>query len=464
MQLSFFRISLLLFSIEASKLFLGCTPVHEIEDQTFIIEIEFSLNTELLKAWYPVSIDSSYGGFLSDFTYDWKPDGPQHKMLVTQARQVWTASNAAMFYKDERYHVIAEHGFRFLKDRMWDSRHGGFYMLRDREGNAIPNPQGDIKSAYGNAFAIYALAAYYTMSGDDAALNLAQETFSWLDTHGHDPVYKGYFDALTQDGSWLYLSDPIKRRGYLGWAGWKDQNSSIHLLEAFTELYRVWPDSVLRERLLEMLILIRDTMVTDVGYLTLFFERDWTPVSFRDSSDAIREANTPYDHISFGHDVETAYLMLEASHVIGIQSDTKTLTVAKRMVDHALAKGWDDENGGFYDSGYYFDDSLSIINDAKIWWVQAEGLNALLLMSGLFPEEKKYDEAFKKQWGYIKKYLIDHDYGGWYSEGLDLSPEQRKAPKASVWKVNYHNMRALMNCIQMLNSEHELLKSEFDKQ
>jgi mannobiose 2-epimerase len=363
-----------------------------------------------------------------------------------------------MFLNDDTYRQIAEHGYRFLRDTMWDVTHGGFHMLLDRKGELTAGSRRGAKSAYGNAFAIYALATYFRMSGDTSALNLARRTFHWLDQHSRDPEYKGYFDALTADGTWLYTAGSDRSSGFLARAEWKDQNSSIHLLEAFTALYSVWPDELLRERFLELLLLIRDTITTEKGYLILFLERDWTPVSFRDSSDAVRKANFHHDHVSFGHDVETAFLMLEASHTLGLKNDTRTLTVARRMVDHALAKGWDDELGGFYEGGYYFDESddCTIVDDRKTWWVQAEGLNALLLMARLFPDEKKYYRAFEQQWAYIKAYLIDHEYGGWYREGLDNSPELKTAAKGSDWKINYHNMRALMNCIKMLKGEDAL--------
>src|SRR5690606_18141092 len=157
--------------------------------------------------------------------------------------------------------------------------------------------------------------------------------------------------------------------------GYKDQNSSIHLLEAFTELYRVWPDPRVKARLMEMLHLIRDTITTEKGYLTLFLHPDWTPVSFRDSSHQTIEEHHNLDHVSFGHDVETAYLMLEASHVAGLHDDTLTLRIAKRMVDHALENGWDTVAGGFYDAGYYFADQkgITITRETKNWWTQAEG-------------------------------------------------------------------------------------------
>jgi mannobiose 2-epimerase len=417
----------------------------EAEDHKILIEMETSLKSELLDIWYPIALDTLYGGFLSDFTYDWQPQGPQNKMIVTQTRHVWTASEAALFYRDDRFRKIADHGFHFLKTKMWDRTNGGFYTLLNRRGNPIGKGYWKGKTAYGNAFAIYALATYYTMSGDTSALNLAKETFSWLDEHSRDPDYKGYLNMLNQDGSWS--------EGNL----WKDQNSSIHLLEAFTALYRVWPDSLLRQRLLEMLFLIRDTITTKKGYLTLFMERDWTTISFRDSSEAVRKRNVYFDHVSFGHDMETAYLMLEASHVLELQANETTLYIAQNMVDHALTKGWDDEKGGFFEAGYYFTDSdtITIINDTKTWWAQGEGLHALLLMARLFPDENKYIQAFRKQWQYINTYLIDHKFGGWYEEGFDKSPEQRRAPKASIWKINYHNVRALMNCIKMLKSESE---------
>jgi mannobiose 2-epimerase len=415
-------------------------------------EIERSLKYELLDRWYPLSLDTLYGGFLCDFTYDWSPSGQQNKMLVSQARHLWTVSKAAIFYNDEGYRQLARHAFLFLRDKMLDKEYGGFYMLLNREGQLAGGSYGDIKVTYGNAFAIYALAAYYGMSADTSALQLARSTFMWLDKYAHDPIYGGYYSILGRDGSRIKTGGSDE--GNVNWVrtDWKDQNTSIHLLEAFTELYKIWPDSVLRERLMEMLVLVRDTITNNRGSLTLFLQRDWTPVSFRDSSGAVRESNYYFDHISFGHDVETAYLLSEASHTLGIENDTVTARITKRMVDHALDNGWDSEMGGFYDAGYCFNDTgpVTIINDAKVWWTQAEGLNALLTMSRLYTGEHKYYSAFAKQWEYIDKYLIDHKHGGWYEEGLDNSPDKLKAPKGYEWMINYHNARALMNCIQIL--------------
>ena len=211
-----------------------------------------------------------------------------------------------------------------------------------------------------------------------------------------------------------------------------------------------------------MLVLIRDTITTEKGYLTLFMQRDWTPISLQDVSEEEYRRQYFIDHVSFGHDLETAFLMLEASHVTGLKSNSTTLIKAKKMVDHALANGWDRNKSGFFDAGYYFKDSDTciIVNAKKIWWTQAEGLNALLLMSKLFPDETKYSQAFNRQWQYINLYMIDHEYGGWYGEGLDCSPKYNRRKKGYDWKGNYHNFRARLNCVKMLNNEFELLNEE----
>ncbi|SHI45669.1 AGE family epimerase/isomerase [Pseudozobellia thermophila] len=423
-------------------------------------EIETELN-HLVKVWYPKTIDTVNGGFWSDFNHRWEKDGEQKKFLVSQARHVWTTATLAQFFHDDSYTEMAAHGYRFLRDRMWDKEQGGFHSLLALEGDSLTVVSKG-KSAYGNSFALYGLAAYYKVSKDSSALDLAKKTFAWLEEHAHDSVYGGYFDVLQRDGSWMLDLDE-NDKGYDNFIrkDWKDQNSSIHLLESFTALYEVWPDALLHKRLEELLVLIRDTIATDKGYLTLHLERDWTPVSFRDSSDTYRKKHFYLDHVSFGHDVETAFLMLEASHRLGITNDSLTARKAQQMVDHALEWGWDEKNGGFYDGGYYrAGGKRSIENRAKVWWTQAEGLNSLLLMAERHPREKPYYALFEKQWTYIRTKLIDHDYGGWYPEGLDTDPSAKTKAKAQIWKANYHNIRSLINVIKMLNGTFDLNEDE----
>lgn len=280
-----------------------------------------------------------------------------------------------------------------------------------------------------------------------------QKAFAWLEKFSHDSVHKGYFQHLQRNGDIIARPDSIPSTSDLGY---KDQNSSIHLLEAFTELYQVWPDPLVKEQLAEMLSLVRDTMVSDKGFLFLFFKPDWTPISFRDSTKDLIERHLNLDHVSFGHDVETAYLMLEASHVLGLENDIRTHTIAKKMIDHSLEKGWDKKTGGFYDEGYYFknDQELSILRETKNWWAQAEGLNTLLLMADLYPSDPlDYYGNFNLMWHYINTNLIDHQYGDWFQGGLDKQPEMKTELKGHIWKGNYHQFRSLMNCVGRLRGE-----------
>ena len=203
-----------------------------------------------------------------------------------------------------------------------------------------------------------------------------------------------------------------------------------------------------------MLLLIRDTIITPRGNLQLFFTWEWTPVSIKDSSRDFILHHHNLDYVSFGHDVETAYLVLESSKALGFKNDSITLRTGKKLVDHALKNGWDKQVGGFYDEGFYFkgDTVITILKESKNWWAQAEGLNSLLLMSDYFPRDPhRYFEKFKTLWTYTQTYLIDHQWGDWYDEGLDKSPERRTALKSQIWKATYHNYRSLSNCVDRLN-------------
>ncbi|MBN8707144.1 MAG: AGE family epimerase/isomerase [Bacteroidetes bacterium] len=421
-------------------------------------EMLSSLKNEILDRWYPLVFDQDAGGYFTNVNNKWELTRRQEKMIVSQARHIWTLSKAAQFFSDsELYHDGAVHGFPFLQDQMWDSEFGGFFQVRDREGG-LSDVEGwmEEKRTYGNAFAIYAMAALYHLTHDIKVLDQAKHAFFWLEAHAFDPVYKGYFQFMIRNGMVFDRNSEHKSLASdEPEVGFKDQNSSIHMMEAYTELYSVWESPLLREKLEGLLHLIRDIQTHKKGYLQLFFQPDWTPVSFRNASMEEQKKNYRLDHVSFGHDYETAFLMLEASYVLGIENDVKTLTIAKKMVDHAIANGWDQETGGFFDGGYYFteDGPCTIIKDTKNWWAQAEGLNILLMMSKIFPENPVYYEKFVQLWEYVSNYILDPVNGDWYEGGLDKEPHLATGPKSHIWKCTYHTGRALMNCITMLSEE-----------
>lgn len=410
-------------------------------------EMEKVLSEGMMDHWYPLSIDRENGGFLSSFDQDWNPGKDQSKFIVMQARHTWTTARMAEKYPaNPLYLEASRHGFEFLREVMWDQEYGGYFTLVNRRGQLIKEEDYALhKIAYGNAFAIYALAAYFKVSRDTAALEQAKKSFRWLDEHAHDPEFGGYFQFLSLDGTAL-------KQGYKKTPP-KDQNSSIHLLEGFTALYEVWKDEHLKARIEELLGIIRDTITTEKAYMNLFFRQDWSPVYYTDSLYRVERNEHMLDYISFGHDIETAFLMLETSSVLGRVDDSLTHAVAKRMCDHTINQGWDPESGATFESAYYFEDGdgITILEPFTQWWAATETFHTLLIMAELYPEDPMdYYGKFCQTWEYCKNYLIDFERGGWYRTGTNKHPLSMEGDKGSAWKGNYHNTRSLINSIQLL--------------
>ena len=410
-------------------------------------EMEQVLTTGMMDFWYPRCVDREFGGYLTGFDNVWNQKEKQPKFIVTQARHTWASAQMAKVYPENKmYHEVSEHGYRFLREKMWDNQYGGYFSMVTREGKPFEDePYGGHKTAYGNAFAIYGLAAYFEISHDSSALKQAIKSFHWLEEHSHDPEFGGYFQFIKRDGTPLV-------EGF-GNTPPKDQNSSIHLLEGLTELYKVWKDDLLRSRIEEMLVIIRDTITTDKGYMNLFFRRDWSPVLYTDKTYSGGRNKHLFDHVSFGHDIETAFLLLEAAEAIGIESDESTHRISKKMTDHTITNGWDPGTGATYDAGYYFgeQENITILKNHTPFWVSTESFHTMLIMSRLYPDDPiNYYDKFATTWDYCKKYLIDHENGGWYSTGTNEVPSAKNADKGGIWKGNYHAARSLINCMKLL--------------
>jgi mannobiose 2-epimerase len=405
----------------------------KIADQT-----EAALRQDVLDVWFPRSVDNDNGGFRSDFTRDWKPTRSEGKFSVFQGRMTWISAQVSMRRPDlkDKFLPVAEHGIDYLNNVLWDKQYGGFYWGLDENGQ-ISSFYTDGKELYGIGFGIYGAAAAYQATHDSRALELARKAFRWTDEHAHDGRNGGYFEWLTREGKIVEGHPDAVRLEPVPVAefpiGYKSMNTHIHLLEAYSQLYEVWKDDALRQRLQELLLIIRDKVCLHPGVMNLYFTNEWQPFP---------------DHDSYGHDVETAYLMLEAEDVLGQGHDPKTERMAKMLVDHALAYGWDENLGGFYREGTTFGKPESLL---KEWWVQMEGLNALLLMHEKYGQQTDvYFKAFQKQWQLIENYQIDHEFHGVY-EMLGTDGKPTVAGKGRIWKAAYHDGRALLNVSERLH-------------
>src|SRR5208283_2656755 len=407
--------------------------------QKFQDEAETMLRKDILAVWFPRTVDNENGGFRSNFSRDWKPQPSTGKFSVFQGRMTWVASMILIRrpeLKDE-YLPIARHGLDYLNNVLWDKQDGGFYWGLQDDGKISPF-YTDGKHLYGISFALYGAAAEYQATRDPQALELCQRAFRWIDEHAHDAKNGGYFEWLSRDGK-PTAGHPetgmIELAPVAGFpVGYKSMNTHIHLLEAYTQLYEVWKDDTLRSRLQELLAIVRDNVCVDPGAMNLYFTNEWRAFP---------------DHDSYGHDVEAAYLMLEAEDVLGQGHDPKTERMAKMLVDHALAYGWDSTNGGFFGEGTTYGKPE---DKSKQWWVEFEGLNALLMMHEHYGRsDERYWKAFQMEWQFIKQFQIDPEFHGVYGTILPNGKPASTA-KGEIWKAAYHDGRALLNLTERLRT------------
>ncbi len=397
-------------------------------------EIDQHLYREVVDRWYPRIVDGKQGGFGPHQRFDWTPADKNERFLVFQTRMTWLAAEVAARSPERReaFQKYAVHGLDWLEKKQWDAKSGGFFWNMAHDGKPLTTD----KHAYGISFGIYATATVAAKLQDERAKALALKTFDWLDKNAHDAKNGGYFEALSREGKPLSNAPNAKQpKDQIGTVyGQKSMNTHIHLLEAFTALYAVAPEARVRQRLEEVFSVVRDKVYDQRGFLNLYFEPDWKPVPGADS---------------YGHDVETGFLLLEAAEALGQHEDPKTLAVARKLVDHAVQYGWDNEFGGFYDQGPI---EGAATHTNKIWWTQAEGLNALLLMHELFgARSPEYYKLFEAQWSFITRHQLDKKYGDWYGElARDGKPLHPEGDKGGDWKEAYHQSRALMNSADRL--------------
>lgn len=400
--------------------------------------MEASLDLHILQPWYPRAVDTKNGGFHQNFAADWKMLPDDKRGVVYQSRLTWVAAQAALRApKDsedaKRWKKVALHGLDYLADTLWDKETGGFYFEVNAQGKPETDRKGE-KHAYGIAFGIYAACAVYEATHEERALTLARKAFDYLEKNAHDAKNGGYTEALSRDNKPILRSAVAGQNDSIGTPyGNKSMNTHIHLLEAFTSLYTADKSPAVKKRLEETFLIVRDKVAVEPGCLNLYLTPDWRAVP---------------GHDSFGHDVETAFLLQEAAHVLG-NHDERTRIVSRQLVDHALEYGWDTTNGGFYDEGTAFGKPT---NTNKIWWTQAEGLNALLLLHSEYGNEtSRYWEAFEKQWEFITRYQIDQQEKGWRT---DVTAEGKADPtsgKSDFWKDPYHQGRALFVVTETLH-------------
>ncbi len=423
-MLTICRLSLyLICSLHAAPLYAQPTPITLHEQAARCRRL---LNSSVTRFFLPDCVDPTSGGYYEDWK-EGKFYSTGTRFLTQQARTLWFFSTLASEGIDkEAALTAAKHGFTYLQLKFRDSEHGGYFSKVKDSGE----PSDPRKHAYLNSFALYALAAYYRASNDAEALKAAQELFHTLEKHAFDKTHGGYVEFFYRD--WKPITD-TKEPMYVGPVGTKTYNTHLHLLEALAELYRVWPDALVKQRLME-LIVINTVTVRHPGYFCNIdqWQRDWKMVATLSNLRA-----------SYGHDVECAWLVMDALRTI--QVPTQSLqTWAVSLVNHSLQYGFDSKYGGFYMGGAL---GKPADDTRKEWWVQSEAIVGLL---ELYQQtgDVKYWMAFMKTLDFIEKHHLAPG-GGWFAT-LEADGKVISSNRATMWQGPYHTGRALLRCAKML--------------
>jgi cellobiose epimerase len=389
----------------------------------FAARVGAQLHEHILPFWSGPALDHEQGGWLAWMSNDLRVDRSQPKGLIVNTRILWAFSAASRAQPKPIYQEMAGRSFEVVMRSFWDPRYGGAYWRLAGDGRVLD----DAKKVYGQAFYIYAMAEYFQAFGDSAALGRAQELFELLEGQAHDAEHGGYWETRRRD--WSEASDVRLSEKDLNEK--KSMNNHLHVLEAYTNLARVWDDSRVRVRLRELMDLFLNRIGdAQSGHLHHFFDERW----------AVRS-----DTYTFGHDIEASWLLCEAAEVLGDeplrqQAQQFALRSAQAVGHEAL-----DQDGGLCYEGK----GGKILDRRKECWPQAEAvvgfLNAYQL-SG----QAEHLAAARRIWNYIEDHIVDRKHGEWFWRiNADGQPDP-DLPKVSEWKGPYHGTRACLETLRRL--------------
>jgi len=374
-------------------------------------EISADLKESILPFWMNHSVDPN-GGFYGSLLRDGTPVPDAPKGGVLNARILWTFSTAYRLYGNDAYRKLADRAQRYFIDHFMDDIHGGVYWLINADGSPLDTD----KQTYGCSYGIYGLSEHYRATGNKESLQKAIEIYRTMEEKIKEPVNDGYIESFTRD--W-------KKPEKLGYDGeglaTKTMNTHIHILEAYTSLYRVWKDDGLRERLAKIIGLVTTRFYNPrTHHLILYCDSDW---------------NNLDDIDSYGHDIETSWLLTEAAEVLGDASvAAKCKKIALELVDASLKEGI-----GSMGSMMYERHKEKMRRDAS-WWCQAETVVGCINAWQLTGKRGYLDSAFRT-WEFIKTKMIDKQYGEWFRTVSEDGTPSYDEPKASMWNCPYHNSR-----------------------
>jgi len=371
--------------------------------------------SNILTYWKNNTPDNENGGFIGHIDYPDIKRPEANKGIILNTRILWSFAAASNFYGDKRYEDLCKRSYNYLKSHFKDKEYGGVYW----EVNFKGKPVNKRKQAYAQAFTIYALSEYYLFSNNEEAKNWAVEIFNLIEEHAFDVGHEGYIEAFNED--WSPIEDMRLSEKDDNEA--KTMNTHLHILEAYTTLYKIYPVEKVKNALEKLIQVFLEKFLHSNGHLNLFFDERW---------------NLKSSVYSFGHDIETAWLLIEAAKVLNDPGFLKQAQDAALLITNTFISEAIDKDGAVMNE---INIKTGSMDTDRHWWQQAEAIVGLYYAFQITNDEK-YINVAVKIWNFIEKKVIDHKYGEWFwliDENGNYNP---KDEKVGMWKCPYHNSRA----------------------
>ena len=387
-------------------------------------EVLFNLTHNLLPYWSTRMVDTKNGGFYGRINASDQVFPDEDKGGILNARILWTYSSAYRILKDTTYLRLAKRSKEYIMSHFIDKEFGGAY----RSVKSTGEPSDTRKQTYTQSFFIYGLAEYYRVTGDKDALKAAKDIFELFEKFALDKENDGYFEVFTRD--WNRSHDMLI--GEKTSQDEKTMNTHLHIMEAYTNLYRVWPDRRVADRLKDQVEIFLDKIVdAKTSHLICFMDKNWNRTSSLDS---------------YGHDIESSWLLVEAA---GLLKDTALIARVKKTsikIANAASEGLQPDGSLIYEK----DLSTGRKNTERSWWAQAETIVGYLNAYEITGNEKYLDKSINC-WNYTKNHLVDNKSGGWFSS-VSESGITGRGDKGGFWVCPYHSGRMCMEVIERLTA------------
>jgi cellobiose epimerase len=384
------------------------------------------LTHNILPFWMEKMKDDVHGGFYGQIKGNGQLIEEADKGGILNARILWTFSAAYRSLKNPAYLAAATSARDYIFNHFFDSVFEGTYWSVDYLGN----PRDTKKQIYSQAFFIYALAEYYQATGDNLSLEAAINLFRLIEKYSFDPISNGYFEACSRE--WKPLDD--MRLSDKDANEKKTMNTHLHILEAYTNLFRIWKDETIAPKLTNLINIFLDKIIDNQSWhLNLFFEENW---------------NCKSTITSYGHDIESSWLLYEAALDLNDNALTEKVKKACLKIADASIQGLQKDGSLVYEKN----NLTGYIDYERHWWPQSEAVVGFFNAFEL-TRESKYLQFAIENFRYIKENLLDTVNGEWFWSIMPDGSVNRKDDKAGFWKCPYHNSRMCLEIIRRIESE-----------